>query len=256
MVQSEDEVAVAGLADHLPAASLHSHCPRLDPPEEAIQGRCSLMHDVIASSLAAGDRSDRHKLCTEPHIIIDRARTQRSKQMEHRPRKQREIETCDTPYFRLLVDADGVGYVHGEDGVLVVPLTAEGDVVLAVERSPAFDREVLGLAGGEVEEGESLEVTANRELQEELGWRAQRLDFLGELHPFKYLSSRQFAFLARDLVPSKLEGDELYPVSAHRVPLDSFEELCWSGELRDAPAIAALCLAREFLARETQPGDV
>ena len=176
--------------------------------------------------------------------------------MEHRLRKQREIETCDTPYLRLLVNPDGVAYVHGEDGVLVAPLTDEGGVLLAVERSPAFDREVLGLAGGEVEEGESLEVTANRELQEELGWRARRLDFLGELHPFKYLSSRHFAFLACDPVPSKLEGHEVYPVRSRRVPLDSFEELCRSGELQDALATAALCLAREFLAREAGQREI
>jgi 8-oxo-dGTP pyrophosphatase MutT (NUDIX family) len=142
---------------------------------------------------------------------------------------------------------DGVGFVHCSDGVLVVPLTDDGQVLMAVERSPAFDREVLVLVGGEVEEGEPLQETANRELQEELGWRAERMEFLGELHPFKYLTSRQFVFLARDLVPSKLEGDEVYPVGTRTVPLDSFLDLCSEGELHDAASIAALCLAQRFL---------
>ena len=125
-------------------------------------------------------------------------------------RKPHGQRISSDPYFTLMADSDGVGFVHCDDGVLVVPLTDDGHVLLAVERSPAFGREVLGLVGGEVESGEPLEETANRELQEELGWRAERIDFLGELHPFKYLSSRQFAFLARDLVPSKLEGDEVF----------------------------------------------
>jgi ADP-ribose pyrophosphatase YjhB (NUDIX family) len=72
-------------------------------------------------------------------------------------------------------------------------------VRLAVERSVAFDREVLVRAGGTVEPGEPLQQSADRELQEELGWRASQLVFLGELHPFKYLTSRQFVFLARGL---------------------------------------------------------
>jgi len=38
-------------------------------------------------------------------------------------------------------------------------------------------------------------------LQEELGWRARRIDYLGEIHLFKYLTSRQFVFLARELIP-------------------------------------------------------
>jgi len=170
--------------------------------------------------------------------------------VEYRPRQPHGQVISSDPYFTLLADADGVGFVHCSDGVVVVPLTDDGQVLMAVERSPAFDRDVLVLVGGEVEEGEPLEETANRELQEELGWRAERIEFLGELHPFKYLTSRQFVFLARDLVPSKLEGDERYPVGTREVPLDSFLGLCAGGELHDATAIAALCLAQRFLRPE------
>lgn len=154
------------------------------------------------------------------------------------------------PYFTLMAGSDGVGFVHCGDGVLVVPFTADGQVLMAVERSPAFDRDVLTLASGAIGPGELPEDTANRELQEELGWQAIRMDFLGELHPFKYLTSRQFVFLARDLVPGKLEGDEKYPVKTRAVPLNGIVTLCTSGELQDALAIAALCLARSFLQGE------
>jgi ADP-ribose diphosphatase len=154
------------------------------------------------------------------------------------------------PYLALMADDEGVGFVQCSDGVVVVPLTEDGLVLLAVERSPAFDAEVLGLVGGAVEEGESLEETANRELQEELGWRGARVDFLGELHPFKYLASRQFAFLVRELTASRLPGDEVHPVRARAVPLDGFSALCERGELMDTTAIAALGLAARFVKRE------
>jgi ADP-ribose diphosphatase len=83
-----------------------------------------------------------------------------------------------------------------------------------------------------------------------LGWRAGRMDYLGELHPFKYMTSRHFAFLARELSPARLQGDECYPVGARRVPLDQVMALCAAGELQDALAIAALWLAQEFLRKE------
>jgi ADP-ribose diphosphatase len=172
--------------------------------------------------------------------------------VQYKPREEHGHEIESDRYFTLMADADGVGFVHCGDGALVVPLTEDGEVLLAVERSPAFDRDVLGLVSGEVEEGEPLAETANRELQEELGWRAARIDFLGELHPFKYLTTRQFAFLARDLSPARLEGDEQYPVRARKVVLDDFPKLCAAGELHDALAIAALCLAQGFLRVETQ----
>ena len=66
----------------------------------------------------------------------------------------------------------------------------------------------------------------------------------------KYLTSRQFVFLARDLVPSKLIGDERYPVGSRSILLDSYIDLCASGELQDAPSIAALCLAWHFLQKK------
>jgi ADP-ribose diphosphatase len=145
-------------------------------------------------------------------------------------------------------DEHGVGFVHCDDGVLVVPVTAEMDVLLAVERSSAFDREILTLVSGTVEHDEPLADTANRELQEELGWRAERIDFVGELHPFKYLATRQFLFLARDLARSELTGDEQHPIGLRRVPLDRWPQLCAAGELRDSLAVAGLFMVQSYLA--------
>jgi ADP-ribose diphosphatase len=167
--------------------------------------------------------------------------------MKYESREPHGHKIESDPYFTLMADTDGVGFVHCGDGVLVVPITEDDQVLLGVERSPAFDQEVLCLVGGSVEPGEPLEETANRELQEELGWRAAQIDYLGELHPFKYLTSRQFVFLARQLSPSRLEGDERHPLRAREVPLDSVLALCAEGELHDALAIAALYLAQGYV---------
>jgi len=171
--------------------------------------------------------------------------------MDYTPNSLHGQPVQSDPYFTLLADADGVGFVYCGDAVVVLPLTDEGDALLAVEYASAFGREILTLVSGSIEAGESLEEAANRELQEELGYRAGRLDFLGELHPFKYLTTRQFVFLARDLVPSKLPGDELYPVTARGVALAEFAYTCEVGELHDSAAIAALFLAQRFLKRPT-----
>ena len=174
--------------------------------------------------------------------------------MDKSPLAKSHPVTSD-PYFTLMADAEGVGYVHCGDGVLVVPLTAGGEALLAMEYSPAFGREILTLVSGSVDEGESPEEAANRELQEELGWRAERVELLAELHPFKYLDSRQLLFLAQGLVPSRRQGDERHPVRAQHVPLDRWPELCTRGELQDALAIAALGLVERHLAAsgETPP---
>ncbi len=153
-------------------------------------------------------------------------------------------------YMKIERNEHNEQYVHCGDEVRVVPLTGSGHVILSIEPSPAFGDQVLLIGGGQIEPNEAYTDTANRELQEELGYKAKRLDFLGELHPWsKYLATRSFVYLARDLVESKLEGDEKVKIEQETIPLSDFETLIVSGQLSDAPTIAALYMARSFLNR-------
>ena len=155
-------------------------------------------------------------------------------------------------YFSICLDALHTEFVQAGDEVLIVPLTADGEVILTLEPSAAFGEPTLILPGGSTERGEEQSETARRELQEEVGYAPERLDFLGELRPFsKYLRTRSFVYLGRDLIPSQLDGDEGYPIEVERVPLSNFETLIATGRLLDARAIAALYMARTFL----QVGD-
>jgi len=112
-------------------------------------------------------------------------------------------------YHALVADP-----IHGElvrcgGEAMVVALTEDGDVLLTVEPSAAFPGPTVILPGGSTSPDRLNDETANLELQEEVGLRAGRLDFLGELRPFsKYLTVRTFVYLARDLAESRLVGDE------------------------------------------------
>ena len=156
-------------------------------------------------------------------------------------------------YFALAADPIHTEVVLADDETLVVALTEQGEVLLTSEPSAAFPGPTVILPGGSTSPERSHAETANLELQEEVGLRAERLDFLGELRPFsKYLTVRTFVYLARDLVPSKLAGDETYAIGVEWVPLASFESLIAAGRVLDARVIAALYLARAFLAAEAR----
>ena len=144
-------------------------------------------------------------------------------------------------YFSIHLDTMNTEYVETGNEVLVVPLTAEEEVILTVEPSAAFGEPTLILPGGSTETGEDYVETASRELQEEIGYVPGQLDVLGTLRAFsKYLTVQSFVYLARDLRPSRLEGDEGYTIQLERVPLSGFEVLIDSGRLLDARVIAAL----------------
>lgn len=158
---------------------------------------------------------------------------------------------CGNEWLSLVVRQHGsrdVQVIQAKNETLIVPLTPGGDVLLTREPSPALGHEVYVLPGGTVEHGELTLEAGNRELQEEIGYRAERLDYLAALHPWnKYLTVISYVYLARDLTPSRLQGDEDYEIGVRRVPLDRFEALIADGQITDARLIAALYMTKRFL---------
>ena len=90
---------------------------------------------------------------------------------------------------------------------------------------------------------------ALRELQEEIGYTAKRLDFfLGEVRPFsKYVALQKALSIWHVNWCQVAQGDERYPILVRQVPLKDFECLITSKQMLDASVIAALFLARSFL---------
>ncbi|MGF1725846.1 ADP compounds hydrolase NudE [Photobacterium nomapromontoriensis] len=138
----------------------------------------------------------------------------------------------------------------GRHAVLIVPVTAEGDLLLIREYSVGTERYELGFPKGLVDEGESAAEAANRELKEEIGFGAQTLRPLKEvvLAP-SYFSSRMTLFLAQDLYAEQLEGDEPEPLEVVRWPLNQAEELLTHLDFAEARSIAALFLALQQLSQ-------
>lgn len=155
---------------------------------------------------------------------------------------------CQTPFLALMESEAGVGYVKAADGALIVPMTDMGEVLFIREYSPAYQRPFLTLPGGIIEPGEGEAEAANREMQEEIGLRADNIHYLGEVYRnFKYIHAKSYAFLARDLSESKLVGDEEDVIEVVPLPLTALDRLIQSGELQDAGILMAVYLAQRFL---------
>lgn len=167
---------------------------------------------------------------------------------------------CGDEWLSLVERRHGerdVSVIKANDEALIVPLNDRGEVIFTREPSPAFEHDVLILPGGEVADGELSLEAGNRELQEEIGFRARRIDFLAALQPWaKYLTVTSYIFLARDLEASELVGDEDYDIGIFTFPLENFEKLIAAGQLTDARIIAALYMTKRFLQweqRKQQP---
>jgi len=137
----------------------------------------------------------------------------------------------------------------GSGAVMMVAMLDNEHVALIREFGGGVEEYTLTLPKGAVDLGETLEQAANRELQEEIGYAAGKLTFLKHmsLSP-SYMKSGIDIFLAEDLYPSKLEGDEPEPLELVKWPLADLHELVMRDDCTEGRAIAALYLARDYLA--------
>ena len=134
------------------------------------------------------------------------------------------------------------------DTAMLIPVTVEGNVLFVKEFYNAINEYQLGLPKGRIDEGFDDKETANKELQEEIGFKANKLTKLGILTIAPgYLNQKTHVFLAQDLVESKLQGDEPEELETLEHPLNDFESLIDEGKLTEARMIAALYLVRRFL---------
>ncbi len=134
------------------------------------------------------------------------------------------------------------------DTAMMVPLTKNGSILFVKEYFAAINEHQLGLPKGRVENSENPLETANKELQEEIGYKAGKLAKLGVLTITPgYFTQKTHVFLATELTESKILGDELEELEVIEHPLAKFEELIGSGQLTEARMIAALYMAKKFL---------
>lgn len=136
----------------------------------------------------------------------------------------------------------------GYGAVMMVPITKNGEVLLIKEFGAGVEDYTLTLPKGAVDMGESLEEAANRELKEEIGMGARQLQFLKNmsLSP-SYIKSGIDVWLAWDLYPEQLEGDEPEPLEVVPWPLDKLNDLVQRADMTEGRAIAALYMAKEWL---------
>jgi ADP-ribose pyrophosphatase len=152
----------------------------------------------------------------------------------------------------IAVHRDTIRYASGREstievvehggGVTLVALDHEGRVLLVRQYRHPLGRWLIELPAGTLDAGEAPEVCAERELQEETGYRPNTIRRLGGCYLAPgYCTEYQTVFLCTELVESRLQGDE-DAIHLERLPLDEVLRLIAAGEIEDAKTSAALLL--------------
>jgi ADP-ribose pyrophosphatase len=146
------------------------------------------------------------------------------------------VREADKTYVREVV--------HHRGSAVILPAYNDGTIALVRQyRHPAV-KYLLELPAGTLNDRERPEEGAARELEEELGMVADKLEKLCEFFVSPgFLEEKMWLYLATDLneTKQKLEDDELIEIV--RVPIRRALQMITDGEIEDAKTIIGLILA-------------
>lgn len=136
--------------------------------------------------------------------------------------------------------------VRHRGSVSILPVDGDRVFLIRQYRYP-LDDYIWEVPAGTLEEGESPEECALRELEEETGLRAGRLEKMFEAYLIPgYGTEKMHFFLATDLTPGEMHPEPSERIEVHEIPINMAMDMIKSNEIVDIKTVAALLWYREM----------
>jgi ADP-ribose pyrophosphatase len=137
--------------------------------------------------------------------------------------------------------------------VVILPIDDAENILFVRQYRHAAGLELLELPAGTLDPDEHPEACARREIREETGMAAGKIQSLGGFYLAPgYSTEYMHVYLATDLHFDPLEADADEFLSVEKIPLREAKEMDFSARLPDAKSLAAFYLARPFLMKYMQ----
>ena len=138
--------------------------------------------------------------------------------------------------------------VRHPGAVCVVPVDNDGNVIMVRQYRYAFSQVLLEIPAGKLEKGEEPLPAAMRELEEETGTVAGKMEYLGELYTTVAIFDEKIhMYLATDLTYKDAHPDQDEFLEVEKVPLDTLVKMVMNGEIKDSKTQVAILKADRIL---------
>ena len=133
--------------------------------------------------------------------------------------------------------------VEHRPAVVMVALDDRDNVILVRQYRKAVEAELLEAPAGGLNEGEPPEQGAQRELEEETGFRARRMQPMGGFYSAPgFCTEYLHVFLCTDLRRVGAHPEEDEEITVEPTPVARIPELIRTGRIRDAKSVAGLLM--------------
>ncbi len=131
-------------------------------------------------------------------------------------------------------------------GVGILPIDSDGNIVLVQQYRYPYAQTMLEIPAGKIDGPAEGHLSCGvRELQEETGYTADRMEYMGTVYPSPgFLTEVLHLYCAMGLQSGESNPDEDEFVEVLRLSVDDLERKIANGEIRDGKTIAAMYKAR------------
>jgi len=130
--------------------------------------------------------------------------------------------------------------VEHPGAVVVIPMIKDKVIMVKQYRYP-IDKILIELPAGKLDDGESPEECAQRELEEETGYKAKKMIYLGKIYTSPGFSNEIiYIFLAEDMEKGERKTDEDELLNVVEKNFEDVVKECLNGEIEDAKTVAAV----------------
>lgn len=137
--------------------------------------------------------------------------------------------------------------IEHQKAVAIIPVDDDGNIYLVKQYRKAINKEIYEIPAGLVENNEALKETAIRELQEEIGYTTENLEYLFDAYSSPGFTDEKVSlFLARSLQPSKLKLDEDEFLTVHTFQLPELVKLVEDCVIVDAKTIIGILFLKNY----------
>lgn len=141
--------------------------------------------------------------------------------------------------------------IEHNGGVALAALTDDGKMVMVRQYRKAAGKVVLEVPAGKIEVGEDHRVTAERELKEETGYSAGKIDFITSFYSsIGYSTEVIYLYLATQLTPGETDFDDNEAIEILEIDRKELKRMVLNREIEDAKTIAAILLAESLVIQE------
>ena len=139
-------------------------------------------------------------------------------------------------------------WIKHPGAVCMIPQLPDEKIALIRQYRYPVQQEMIELPAGKLEENENPDACAKRELEEEIGYRSEKLTFITHIHPaIGFANEVMGLYLAENLVKTVSNMDEDEFLELMPTPLKKAVQMVWNGDITDVKTIIGLLWAERLL---------